>query len=56
MRDLGPASSAGMGLGLAIAKGVVESQGGIIRVDGGSNGYVTRFIVDLPIEEAETEV
>jgi two-component system sensor histidine kinase KdpD len=54
--NAGPASSAGMGLGLAIAKGVVESQGGIIRVDGGSNGYVTRFIVDLPIEEAETEV
>jgi len=52
----GPTSLAGMGLGLAIAKGVVESQGGTIHVDNGSNGYVTRFIVDLPIEEAETQV
>lgn len=51
----GPVSSGGMGLGLAIAKGVVESQGGTIRVDNGTNGYVTRFIVDLPIGEAETE-
>jgi K+-sensing histidine kinase KdpD len=47
--------TAGMGLGLAIARGLVESQGGTIRVDNGTNGYVTRFVVDLPIVEAETE-
>ena len=54
-QGIGPASSSGMGLGLAIAKGVVESQGGSIHIENGANGYVTRFVIDLPIDEAERD-
>jgi len=39
----------GLGLGLAIARGIVESQGGSIRVEDGSDGFATRFVFTLPI-------
>lgn len=39
----------GIGLGLAIAKGIVESQGGKIRVEDGRAGFVTRFVFQIPI-------
>ena len=41
-------TGSGLGLGLAIAKGIVESQGGTIAVNGGSDGFMTRFTVTLP--------
>jgi two-component system sensor histidine kinase KdpD len=44
-------TGSGLGLGLAIAKGIVESQGGSIRTEDGDKGFVTKFIVSLPIAE-----
>jgi two-component system sensor histidine kinase KdpD len=41
----------GLGLGLAIAKGIVESQGGSVRIDDGDAGFVTKFVVSLPISK-----
>jgi two-component system sensor histidine kinase KdpD len=41
----------GLGLGLAIAKGIVEAQGGSIRIDNGDNGIGTRVVVSLPRAE-----
>jgi K+-sensing histidine kinase KdpD len=38
----------GLGLGLAIARGIVDSQGGRIRIEDGDDGYVTKFVVTLP--------
>jgi K+-sensing histidine kinase KdpD len=49
-----PSTGEGLGLGLAIAKGVVESQNGRIWIEDGTPGFVTRFVVALPIEEGET--
>ena len=43
----------GLGLGLAIAKGIVESQGGSIAVEEASGGFSTRFAVTLPAGEGE---
>jgi K+-sensing histidine kinase KdpD len=45
-------TGSGLGLGLAIAKGIVESQGGTISVGDGSDGFATRFAVTLPAAEA----
>lgn len=39
----------GLGLGLAIARGIVESQGGNISIVDADNGFVTKFVVKLPI-------
>lgn len=50
-----PSTEGGLGLGLAIAKGIVESQGGRIRIEDGSDGYATRFVFDLPVEEAKVQ-
>jgi signal transduction histidine kinase len=40
--------SAGAGLGLSIAKGIVEAHGGRIALDATPAG--TRFVIRLPIE------
>jgi K+-sensing histidine kinase KdpD len=45
-----PSTSSGLGLGLAIARGIVESQGGHINVESGKGEYVTRFVFTLPVE------
>ena len=44
-------TGSGLGLGLAIAKGIVESQGGTIVVGDGREGFATRFAVTLPAAE-----
>lgn len=44
-------TGSGLGLGLAIAKGIVESQGGSIRIVDGDAGSVTKFLVSLPISK-----
>lgn len=41
----------GLGLGLAIARGIVESQNGQIAIADGENGVGTRFTLTLPIGE-----
>ncbi len=48
-----PSTSDGLGLGLAIAKGIVESQGGRIWNEKAGGDFVTRFAFVLPIEESK---
>jgi K+-sensing histidine kinase KdpD len=43
----------GLGLGLAIARGIVEAQNGEIRIVDGDNGVGTTFVVMLPVSEDE---
>ncbi|MBL8125329.1 MAG: DUF4118 domain-containing protein [Blastocatellia bacterium] len=39
----------GLGLGLAIARGIVESQGGKIAIVDPDSGFATKFLIKLPI-------
>lgn len=39
----------GLGLGLAIARGIVESQGGKIWIKDGNDGFVTRAAFQIPV-------
>lgn len=41
----------GLGMGLAIARGIVESHGGRIWITDGANGHGTRVIFTVPIRE-----
>ena len=43
-------TGSGLGLGLAIARGIVESQGGSIRIEDARGPFATRFVVRIPIE------
>jgi K+-sensing histidine kinase KdpD len=43
----------GIGMGLAIAKGIVEAHGGNIRIEDGSFGKGARVAFDVPINDAE---
>jgi K+-sensing histidine kinase KdpD len=47
-------TGSGLGLGLAIAKGIVESQGGSIGIEDGDGGFVTKFVISLPVSEERT--
>ena len=42
-------TSNGLGLGLAIARGIVESQGGRIRIENGEDNFKTKFVFSIPI-------
>lgn len=44
------AGPGGLGLGLAIARGLVESQNGSIRLEQGDNGVGTKAIVRVPVD------
>jgi two-component system sensor histidine kinase KdpD len=43
----------GTGMGLAVAKGIVEAHGGLIWIEGGKEGAGTRVVFTLPIGDAE---
>ena len=51
--DPDPPGTSGTGMGLAIAKGIVEAHGGTIRIEDGSSGG-TRVIFTLPIGDDES--
>jgi len=46
-------TASGLGLGLAIARGIVESQGGRIRVEDAESPFVTRVTFQLPAGDNE---
>ena len=46
-------TASGLGLGLAIARGIVESQGGRIRIEDAKGDFKTRFVFQIPIGNDE---
>lgn len=48
-------TTGGLGLGLALAKGLVDLHGGSIRVDSAGLGFGTTFTVDLPMDDARKQ-
>lgn len=46
-------TGSGLGLGLAIARGIVESQSGRIWIEDGGKGFVTRFAFQIPIGDED---
>jgi two-component system sensor histidine kinase KdpD len=48
---LGDVKPGGMGLGLAIARGIIEAQNGTINIESGDNEKGTKVVVTLPIGE-----
>ena len=53
--DAGGHRPPGTGMGLAIARGIVEAHGGCIRAGGRAGGRGTRVVFTLPIGEEEME-
>lgn len=53
--DLKTRQPPGTGMGLAIAKGIVEAHGGRIAIESGATGKGTRVVFTLPIGDEETE-
>lgn len=45
----------GLGLGLTIARGMIESQGGRIWIEDGSHDFVTRVVCELPSTSVRME-
>ncbi len=54
--DAGAPKPTGTGMGLAIAKGLVEAHGGRIRVEDGTGGRGSRVVVTLPVGDEEETV
>lgn len=52
--DISTHRPSGTGMGLAIAKGIVEAHAGKIWVESGAGGKGTRVVFILPIEDEET--
>jgi K+-sensing histidine kinase KdpD len=48
-------TASGLGLGLAIARGIVESQGGKIWIEDGSGEFKTKFVFQIPIGKPENQ-
>jgi len=48
-------SASGLGLGLTIARGIMESQHGRIWIEDGGREFVTRIVCELPTESAELQ-
>ena len=48
-------TESGLGLGLTIARGIIESQGGRIWIEDGSRDFVTRVVCELPMESSNLE-
>jgi len=48
-------TESGLGLGLTIARGIIESQGGRIWIEDGSRDFVTRVVCDLPVGSSSLE-
>lgn len=48
-------SAGGLGLGLTIARGMIESQGGRIWIEDGGRDFVTRVVCELPTESTALE-
>jgi len=48
-------TESGLGLGLTIARGIIESQGGRIWIEDGSSDFVTRVVCELPLESSSLE-
>lgn len=45
--------SKGLGLGLAFARGIAESQGSHIYIEDGDTGFATKFVISLPVNTDE---
>ena len=54
--DRGASLPAGTGMGLAIARGIVEAHGGRIWIENGPDNHGSRFVVALPIGEEQSGV
>lgn len=55
--SVSPSTSQGLGIGLAIAQGLIEAHQGKIWVDDAEGDFKTRFSIELPIgEEEEGEI
>jgi two-component system sensor histidine kinase KdpD len=52
-RDAGVTRASGIGMGLAIARGIVEAHGGRIWIDDPKNGVGTRVALTLPVGDEE---
>lgn len=48
-RHEGEEGASGLGLGLAIARGIVTSQGGKIWIEDGEPGFTTKVVVRIPV-------
>lgn len=53
---IGSGRPEGIGMGLSIAKGIVEAHGGRIRIEDGDGGKGTRVSFTVPVGDEETEI